>query len=51
MALGLAMGSLSIFMAFKGADYLDDRGSMVWWVPFVGFILLAYWLISCGWPA
>jgi hypothetical protein len=33
----------TVFMAFKSAEYADDRGAFWWWLPFLCFLGLAFW--------
>lgn len=34
----------AVFVAFKSAEYADDHESRLWWLPFVGFLAVAFWL-------
>jgi hypothetical protein len=35
-------------IAFKGAEYADDQGSFLWFVPLGAFIGIAFFLIHFG---
>jgi hypothetical protein len=51
----LGASAMAVFVAFKSAEYSDDHGSRLWWIPFCGFLVLAFWLaahaVSIGLPA
>jgi hypothetical protein len=36
----------SVVAAFKGAEYADDRGSPWWPLPFLAFLIVAFWCAS-----
>jgi hypothetical protein len=36
----------AVLVAFKSAEYADDRRSPFWWLPFVGLLALAYWFAA-----
>jgi hypothetical protein len=50
-----ATAAAAVFVAFKSAEYADDHGSRLWWLPFLGFLALAFWLadhaVAIGLPA
>lgn len=41
-----AATATAVFASWKGTEYADDRSwaRPFWWVPFLGFLALAYWL-------
>jgi hypothetical protein len=46
LVLGIAVTAAAVFVAFKSAEYADDHESRFWWVPFLGFLALAFWLVD-----
>jgi hypothetical protein len=50
LVLGLSAAAATVFVAFKSAEYADDRGSRFWWIPVVGFLGLAFWLAAHAIP-
>jgi hypothetical protein len=44
--IGLGFGAVAL--AFKNAEYADDRGAARWWFSPVGFLLLAFWFFALG---
>jgi hypothetical protein len=46
LVLGISATAAAVFVAFKSAEYADDRGSRFWWLPFLCFLALAFWLAA-----
>lgn len=48
MLCGVFFGATAaaVFVAFKSAEYADDHGSFFWWLPFFGFLAVAFWLAA-----
>lgn len=44
--LFFAASASAVFIAFKSAEYADERRSPWWWVPFLCFLGLAFWLAN-----
>jgi len=50
LVLGLGATTAAVFVAFKSAEYADDRGSRFWWLPFLSFLALAFWIAAHAIP-
>jgi hypothetical protein len=50
LVLGLSTTATAVFVAFKSAEYADDHGSRFWWLPFLGFLALAFWIAAHAIP-
>ena len=46
LVLGFSATTAAVFVAVKSAEYADDHGSRFWWLPFLGFLALAFWIAA-----
>jgi hypothetical protein len=50
LVLGIAATAAAVLVAFKSAEYADDHGLRFWWLPFLGFLALAFWIAAHAIP-
>jgi hypothetical protein len=50
LVLGIAATAAAVFVAFKSAEHADDHESRFWWLPFLGFLALAFWIAAHAIP-